>query len=307
MSPRILLPGQRARLFTFDVVSGERRLVVESSSSLFEAPNWSPDGAWLVVNADGLLLRVAATGGALQQIDLAGVPELNNDHVIAPDGRHHYVTARDGHLYEVPFAGGSFRRVSNDRERFKRYLHGVSPDGATLSFIGGSTDAAGVWSTNVYTMSVSSGEDVAVTTDNHEDDGAEFSPDAAWLYFNSTRGSTEPGHAQLFRMRLDGSTPEQLTFDERVNWFPHVSPDGERLLYLSYPRGTLGHPADREVILRLISPAGGRPRDLIALSGGQGTINVPCWAPDGRSFAYVDYPMDSPPSSAVMPNAVVVP
>jgi hypothetical protein len=31
---------------------------------------------------------------------------------------------------------------------------------------------------------------------------------------------------------------------------------------------------------------------LVALDGGQGTINVPSWAPDGSAFAYVDYPVD---------------
>jgi hypothetical protein len=28
---------------------------------------------------------------------------------------------------------------------------------------------------------------------------------------------------------------------------------------------------------------------LVALPGGQGTINVPSWAPDGRQLAYVSY------------------
>jgi hypothetical protein len=35
--------------------------------------------------------------------------------------------------------------------------------------------------------------------------------------------------------------------------------------------------------------AGGEPRVLLGLLGGQGTINVPCWAPDGRRFAFVRY------------------
>ncbi len=108
------------------------------------------------------------------------------------------------------------------------------------------------------------------------------------IYFNSERASTAPGHAQLFRMHRDGSDVQQLTFDDRVNWFPHPSPDGRRLLYLSFPAGTLGHPPDLTVRLRLIE--NGRTRDLVELPGGQGTINVPSWAPDGSGFAYVAYP-----------------
>jgi Tol biopolymer transport system component len=34
------------------------------------------------------------------------------------------------------------------------------------------------------------------------------------------------------------------------------------------------------------------PLQRIALHGGQGTINVPSWSPDGTAFAYVDYPVD---------------
>jgi hypothetical protein len=34
------------------------------------------------------------------------------------------------------------------------------------------------------------------------------------------------------------------------------------------------------------------PTTLAAFDGGQGTINVPSWAPDGHAFAFVDYPFD---------------
>ena len=78
-----------------------------------------------------------------------------------------------------------------------------------------------------------------------------------------------------------------------MNWFPHVSPDGEIAVYLSYPPGTTGHPADLEVELRLVSvDAWGSPTTLATLHGGQGTINVPSWAPDGSGFAFADYPVD---------------
>ena len=65
------------------------------------------------------------------------------------------------------------------------------------------------------------------------------------------------------------------------------------MVYISYPEGTLGHPADKDVILRLMHPDGGKPRDLAAFNGGQGTINVNSWAPDSRRFAYVAYPVQN--------------
>ena len=76
--PRTLRPGQRAQLFVVDVDSGERRLVHESATLLFEAPNWTADGQWLVVNGDGLLFRLRSDGsGEPEQIDLGTVPAIN--------------------------------------------------------------------------------------------------------------------------------------------------------------------------------------------------------------------------------------
>lgn len=76
-----------------------------------------------------------------------------------------------------------------------------------------------------------------------------------------------------------------------MNWFGHPSPDGRRLAHLSFPPGTLGHPADLDVIIRLLEHDGSR-RHLVNLFGGQGTINVPSWAPDSRRLAYVAYPIE---------------
>ena len=93
-------------------------------------------------------------------------------------------------------------------------------------------------------------------------------------------------------MRPDGSGVEQLTSDERVNWFPHISPDGEKIAYVSFPPGTEGHPADRDVIVRLCDTDGKNIRDLRHLFGGQGTMNVPSWSPDSTRIAFVEYPVD---------------
>ena len=61
------------------------------------------------------------------------------------------------------------------------------------------------------------------------------------------------------------------------------------MLYLAYEAGTEGHPPDRDVQLRLMDLRTGGIRVLADIFGGQGTINVPCWAPDGRRFAYMRY------------------
>ena len=112
---RQLATGQRSRLHVLHVDSGEDVVIAESGSLLFEAPNWTPDGAWLLVNGDGGLFRVAPSGGGLVPVGLGDVPGINNDHVLSPDGSSVFVSAFDGHLYEVRLATGESRRVSNER------------------------------------------------------------------------------------------------------------------------------------------------------------------------------------------------
>lgn len=289
--PRQLRTGQRAELYVIDVASGEKSLRFSSETMLFEAPNWSPDGRSLFINGDGKLFSLGADSGDLAEIDLGGVAEINNDHVISPDGRTVYVSSEDRHIYAVPLDGGAPRRVTPERgPTFRHYLHGISPDGATLAHIGLDVDPAGQVRTNVHVIPTAGGTDKQLTDDDFADDGAEFSPDGKWIYFNSERGSATPGHAQLFRIPAGGGSPEQLTHDERVNWFPHPSPDGTQIAYVSFPPGTLGHPADVDVVVRILAEDG-TTKDLAQVFGGQGTMNVPSWDPDGSRIAIVAYPV----------------
>ena len=80
-----------------------------------------------------------------------------------------------------------------------------------------------------------------------------------------------------------------MTLDDYNNWFPHPSPDGKWLVFLSYEKDVKGHPANKDVVLRLIPMAGGEIQVLAKLFGGQGTINVPSWSPDSSSLAFVSY------------------
>jgi Tol biopolymer transport system component len=94
---------------------------------------------------------------------------------------------------------------------------------------------------------------------------------------------------QIWRMRADGSEQTQITSDNYDNWFAHPSPDGKWIVFLTYPKGTEGHPANKDVMLRLMPVGGGPIRVLTKLFGGQGTINVPSWSPDSKQVAFVSY------------------
>jgi TolB protein len=287
---RRLVAGQRSELTVFDIASDARQ-VIFACDTVIEAPNWTPDGRHLVFNAGGQLWRIEAAGGMPALIDTGHLSDLNNDHLISPDGRTLYVSSDDGHLYSLPVSGGTPIRISNvHAEPFHYYLHGISPDGSELAYVGVEGSGEGL-RINLFTIPANGGPDRRLSDIDRPNDGPEYSPDGRWIYFNSERASEISGHAQIFRMARDGTGVEQLTSDQRVNWFPHVSPDGRQVVYLSYPEGTLGHPPDRQVILRIMAPEGGEIRDLSCFNGGQGTINVNSWAPDSRRFAYVSYPM----------------
>jgi Tol biopolymer transport system component len=80
-----------------------------------------------------------------------------------------------------------------------------------------------------------------------------------------------------------------VTNSEFEDWFPHPSPDGKWMVFVSFPKGTKGHPANQNVQLRMMRLPRGKVRVAAELFGGQGTINVNSWSPDSRRFAYVSY------------------
>ncbi len=273
----------RSELVIWEMDSGTARLVLETDL-LIEAPNWSPCGRYLLVNGDGGLFRVPLEAPALVPVDLGGVGQLNNDHGISPDGQSYAISAHHGgqgsEIYLMPATGGAPQRISPEAPS---WWHGWSPDGARIAYVAARGDRRGV---GVYTLA-GLGEEGArgLATGGGDCGGADYSPDGQHIYYNCDRD----GHAQIWVMAADGAGQRKLFADEFVNWFPHPSPCGRHVIYLAYPPGTLGHPRDLPVSIWRMDPDGGNRQRLIAFNGGQGTMNVPNWSPDGAAFAFVRY------------------
>jgi TolB protein len=294
---RELALGQRCQVWVYDVEKSENALLLETDRILLEAPNWTLDGTALVLNGAGTMWRVPVDAPELQPVVIAGVPPLNNDHVLDPDGEHIFLSACDDwQLYRARLAGGTAVMVTGKEgpDGLLHFLHGVSPDGSQLAFVGVHIDPTAekltFLSAEIYTVSANGTGYRQTTSGGVPADGPEFSPDGEWLYFNTEAFS---GHAQVARMRPSGSEPTQLVSSDTVDWFPHLAPDGRTAVYLAYPPGTVGHPADLWVELMLVRDGQWRSAIRAArLFGGQGTINVNSWSPDSRRFAYVAYPVD---------------
>jgi Tol biopolymer transport system component len=271
-------------LETLDVDTGVRT-VLKVFDAVIEAPNWTRDGRRLIFNSQGLMHAYDLASGEVTRIDTGFAVDCNNDHVLSPDNTelaishfaHEDVESR---IYIVPIGGGEPRLVT---ERGPSYLHGWSPDGRRLAYCaerGGQYD--------IYTIDIDGGPETRLTDTPGLDDGPEYSPDGRHIWFNSTRS----GLMQVWRMNADGSEPTHMVREDRNSWFPHVSPDGRRVVYVAYGRDDVApgdHPPDRQVEIRLASAEGGESRVIAQLFGGQGTMNVNSWSPDGRRIAFVSY------------------
>jgi TolB protein len=261
--------------------------VVLTGEGKMEAPNWSRDGKTLIFNREGKLWTIPVTEseGSLADatpINIGDATDCTGSHGLSPDGKWLAMTCTTPdhpgrRVYIVPAGGGTPRMLTANPNS---YFHSWSPDGKTILFTRPNQGGG-----NIYSISADGGAETALTTGTGISDDPDYSSDGQWIYFNSDRA----GGMQIWRMRPDGSHPEQVTFDDRHNWTPHPSPDGKSILFLSYPKEVSGHPANKDVTLRILNVADGKIRDLVQIVGGSGTDNVPDWAPDGAHFAFVSY------------------
>lgn len=268
----------------YDLATTTSRTVL-THDSVIEAPNWDPSGQTLLVNGGGKLYRVPLDAPKLIPVPTGLAEKLNNDHGISPDGKHIVISnhrGRGSEIFLLPAEGGEPTLISPDSPS---WWHGWSPDGKTITYVAARGEKKTI---DVYTMPLDGSPETRLTMGEGHCDGPDFAADGARIYYNCDRD----GHAQIWVMNTDGSAQRKLFADDHVNWFPHPSPDGKTVVYLAYPPGTTGHPANLSVALVLMDTEGQNRRRILEFTGGQGTINVPSWSPDGTAFAYVRYQPD---------------
>ncbi len=287
----------RSRMFIYDLRDGSSHLVY-TADSVWEAPNWSPDGKYLISNSGGgiykLVLKQDGTAETPQRLAIPAEYRCNNDKAISPDGRKLGFSASlaPNNGSQVFLANADGTGIKLLAKESPSYFHGWSPDSTTLAFV---AQRNGSGQYDVYRVPAAGGAEQRLNSSPSQEDGPDYSPDGEWIYVNSTRSGKEA----IWRFPANGAGPndanaEMVVSDGLEDWFPHISPDGSKMVYIGYPAGTPTHnPRDARIELKLVSiedgKVGARQKLLVQATGGQGSLNVTSWSPDSTRFAYVTY------------------
>ena len=286
----------RSKIYVYDVTDGKSRLAF-SDDSIWEAPNWSPDGKYLISNHNGGIYKlVFQPDGMLkpEKLQISADLNCNNDKALSPDGKQLAFSASTpaSHGSEVFLAKADGSGAKQMTTEVPSYFHGWSPDGSVLAFV---AYRHGSQQFNVYTIPTAGGSETTRTDVPFHNDGPDYSPDGKWIYINSDRSGKEA--IWRFPAKAQGAPnqgAEMVLSDRLEDWFPHISPDGKRMVYIGYPAGTPTHNSrELQVELKLTTVSGDQvdknARTIVTTMGGQGSLNVNSWAPDSKRFAYVHY------------------
>lgn len=259
----------RSRLPAVTSPSATRILIQTDARE--ESPAFSPDGGSFVYSANGrgsydLYLRLLA---GQTPVRLTDSPEDDRDPVFAPGGAA-VLFSREGPesgvpgIWEVPTLGGAPRRVLPDGDQ-----PAPAPDGSRIVFRRRAGERTALW------VAWRDGRTPRrlVESGPGELTGARVSPDGKWVAF--LWRETYPGAlGDLFRVPVDGGSPERLTRDRKDVWGRVSFASGARaILFSSVRSGAAG--------IWMVAPGGGEPRPVLA---GSGWTISPDVSPDGRSL-----------------------